>query len=94
MDMEGPLSLGIKVSIVGTMVASVGPPLVCSVLAAMCAVAMVPLEPRLVIPVEGIPIMMGGKDIVPPPTIPLWKGYGCTQAMGLEGEMNKVGSDW
>ena len=57
-----------------------------SVPLAVCVVVMGPLV--------GIPMMMGGKDIGPPPTIPPWKGSGCAPAMGLDGAVNKVGSDW
>ena len=66
MDMEGPLPPGIQGGMVGTTVAGVGPPVVGNVPAAVCVVEMGPLE--------GIPVMMGGKDIGPPPTIPLWNG--------------------
>ena len=86
MDMEGPLPPGIKGCMVGTTVAGVGLPLVGSIPAAVCAVVMGPLE--------GIPVMISGKDIGPLPTIPLWKGSGCALAMGLVGAVNKVGLDW
>ena len=69
MDVEGPLLLGIKGGMVGTMVAGVGPPQVGSVSTTVYGVEMGQLE--------GIPMMMGGKDIGPPPTITLWKGFEC-----------------
>ena len=62
MDVEGPLPPGKKSGMVGTAVAVVGPTLVGSIPKIVCAMVMVPLE--------GIPMMMGGKDVGPPPTIP------------------------
>ena len=75
MDVEGPLSPVIKGCMVGTMVVGVDLPPVGSIPLAMCVVVMDPLA--------GISVMMGGKDIGPPPTIPLWKGSGCALSMGL-----------
>ena len=76
---------GMKGGMVGTMVAGVGPPLVGNI-SRVCVVVMGLLE--------GIPMIMDGKDIGPPLNIPPWKGSGCTPAMGLDGVVNKTGSDW
>ena len=86
MDVEGPLPPGIKSGIGGTTVADVGPLLVGSIPTTMCVVVMGPLE--------GIPVMMGGKDVGPPPTMPPWKGYRCVPVKGIDGVVNKVGLDW
>ena len=93
MNMGGPLPPGIKGGMVGTTVSGMGPPLLGSVPASVCVVAMGPLEPEPVGPVEEILVMMGGKDTCLVPTIPLWKGSGCTPAMGLDGVVNKAGLD-
>ena len=86
MDVEGPLPLGIKGGMVGTMVTSVGLPLMGSIPVVVCVVVMVPLE--------GILVMMGGKDVGPLPTIPMWKGSGCMPTMGLDEAIKKLGSYW
>ena len=70
----------------GIVVADAGLPLVGSIPTVACAVVVVPLVGR--------PMMMGGRDIVPLPTIPLKKGSGFVPAMGLDGAMNKVGLNW
>ena len=44
-------------------------------------------------PAKGIPMVMGGKDKIPPPTIPLWKGSRCVPTMGLDRAVHKVGLD-
>ena len=38
--------------------------------------------------------VMGGKYIGPPPTVPPKKGLGFMPAMGLDGAVNKVVSEW
>ena len=68
------------------MVDGAGPLLVDIIPTTMCAMVLGPLE--------GIPVMMGGKDIGPMPTIPPWKGSGCMPTMGLDGVINKLGLDW
>ena len=85
MDVEGPLPLGIKGGMVGTMVDGVGSPLMGSFQTTTCAVVMGPLE--------GITMMMGGKDVGPPPTIPLWKGSRYAPSMGIDKVVKKGGSD-
>ena len=67
------------------MVVGAGLPLMGSIPISACAVAMGALA--------RIPVMMGGKDVGPTPTIPPWKGSGCMPAMGLDGAVNKVGSN-
>ena len=69
-DMEVPLPPGIKGGTIVTTVVGMGPPLVGSEPTAMCAVKMGPLEPGPVGQVEGIPMMIGGMDIIPLLTIP------------------------
>ena len=67
MVMEGPLPQSMKGGMVGPMVAGMRPILMGSVPTTTFVVEVVPLE--------GIPVMMGGKYVSPPPTIPQWKGY-------------------
>ena len=86
MYVEGLLHPDIKGSMVETTVADVGPPLIGSVPVAVFVVVMSPLE--------GIPMMMVGKDIGPLKTIPSWKGSICTPTMGIDGVVKKVGSYW
>ena len=62
MDVERPVPLGIYGGTIGIVVDGVGPPLVGSVPTVVCVVVMVPIG--------GIPMMMGGKDAGPPQTIP------------------------
>ena len=62
------------------------PPLMGSVPTVACVVVAVPLE--------GISVIMGGKDIVPPPLSPLKKGSGLVTAMGLDGAVNRFDLEW
>ena len=91
--MEEPLPLGTNGGTVGTTMDGVGPPLVGSKVEKMCTVEKGPLGSEPIDPVEGIPVMMGGIDTSPLPTIPPWKGSGCAPTMGLDGAVKKVGSD-
>ena len=86
MDMEGPLPPSGIGGMVETMVASVGMPLMGGMPTTTCVVVMGPLE--------GIPVMMGDKDVGPFPTTPPSKGSGCVPSVGLDGAVNKVGLDW
>ena len=70
MSVEGPLPLGIKVGMVVMTMVGMEPLLVGSEPAVVCAVTRVPLGPRHIGLVEGIPVMIGGMDMSPLLEIP------------------------
>ena len=69
--MEGPFPSGINGGMLGTTIVRVRSPLVGSRPTVVCIVENGALVPGLVSPVEGKPIMMGGMDTIPLPTVPL-----------------------
>ena len=71
---------------VGIFVAIVGLPLVGSVPIVACAVVVVPLA--------GIHVIIDGKGIGPLPLTPPKKGSRFVPAMGLDGAVNRLGSEW
>ena len=69
-NVEGPLPPSINGGMVVTMGAGMQPPLVGSEPSTVCAVTRGPLGLGHVDPVEGIPMMIGGMDMIPLLTIP------------------------
>ena len=78
-----PVMYGGAIRIIG---AGVGPPLMGSVPTVACIM--------VVLPLAGMPVIMGGKDMGPLPLTTPKKGSIFMPAMGLEGVVKKLGSDW
>ena len=78
-----PVMYGGAIRIIG---AGVGPPLMGSVPTVACIM--------VVLPLAGIRVIMGGKDMGPLPITPPKKGSRFMPAMGLDGVVNKLGFDW
>ena len=86
MVVEGPLPPGMEGGMVGLVAAGAGPLLVGSVPTTSCV--------AVVILLAGIPVLMGGRNMGPPPTIPPEKGSKFVSAMGIDCAVTRFSSEW